>query len=106
MSYVYIFVCVCVDGVFVLAVAPTAIMCWLAQETIAHLEKWAWSYHEPDPADTGGLLGCQPATLAMCLSRVSCCSSPCLGAGKQGWGQQRLPQGQSCVRDSALLGPS
>ena len=39
-------------------------------------------------------------------SRVSCCSSPCLGAGKQGWGQQRLSQGQSCECESALLGPS
>ena len=56
---------------FALAAAPTAIMCWLARETIAHLKRWAWSYREPDPADTGGLLGYLPAILAMCLRALA-----------------------------------
>ena len=54
-----------------LAAAPTAFMCWLAWETIANLHKLAWSYHEPDPADTGGLLGFLLAILAMCLRALA-----------------------------------
>ena len=44
------------------------------------MKKWAWSYHEPDPADTGGLLGYLPATLAMCLRALA--AAPLLA-----WGQ-------------------
>ena len=43
-------------------------------------EKWAWSYHEPDPADTDGLLGFGPANPAMCLRALA--AAPLLA-----WGQ-------------------
>ena len=35
------------------------------------MKKWAWSYHEPDPADADGLLGDLPAILAMCLRALA-----------------------------------
>ena len=44
------------------------------------LAKLAWSYHEPDPADTDGLLGFVPAIPAMCLRALA--AAPPLA-----WGQ-------------------
>ena len=44
------------------------------------MQKLAWSYHEPDPADTDGLLGFLLAIPAMCLLALA--AAPLLA-----WGQ-------------------
>ena len=44
------------------------------------MQKLAWSYHEPDPADADGLLGFLPAILAMCLRALA--AAPLLASGQ------------------------